>query len=61
MGLKRVLKLCGLKDNRMQHEDGKIVEGKPHNALQDAKLTAECFNRLVYGKNLLQEYAEIKT
>lgn len=60
MGLKRVLKLCGLKDNRMHLNDKEEVdnEGTPHNALEDAKLTAECFSRLIYGKNLFPEYAE---
>jgi len=60
MGLKRVLKFCGLEDNRKKNEKGKIIEGKPHNALEDAKLTGECFSRLMYGKNLLQEFAEFK-
>ena len=27
-----------------------------HNALEDAKLEAECFSRIIYGKNLLLEY-----
>jgi DNA polymerase III epsilon subunit-like protein len=49
MGLKNVLELVGMKDERLVH-----------NALGDAKLTAEAFYRLVYGKNLLKEYAEIK-
>jgi DNA polymerase III epsilon subunit-like protein len=29
-----------------------------HNALEDAKLTAEAISRLVYGKQLLEEYKE---
>ena len=45
MGLTNILKLCGMEDNR-----------QVHNALEDAKLTAECFSRLMYGKNLLEEY-----
>lgn len=49
MGLGNILKLVGMQDNR-----------KAHNALEDARLTAEAFNRLVYGKNLLKEYAEFK-
>lgn len=28
-----------------------------HNALDDAKITAECFARLMEGKTLLEEYA----
>ncbi len=36
---------------------GKLLRrGLPHNALTDAKLTAECFSRIVYGKNLLEEF-----
>jgi DNA polymerase III epsilon subunit-like protein len=31
---------------------------KPHNALTDAKWEAECFSRLLYGKNLLPDYAQ---
>ena len=49
MGLKNILTFCGMQDNR-----------KVHNALEDAKLTAECFSRLVYGKNLFPEYAQFK-
>ncbi len=30
---------------------------KPHNALTDAMWEAECFSRLLYGKNLLPEFA----
>lgn len=49
MGLSNILKFCGMKDNR-----------KFHNALEDAKLTSECFSRLLYGKNLLEEYSKFK-
>ena len=49
MGLTNVLEFCGMKDNR-----------GAHNALEDAKLGAECFSRLVYGKNLLTEYSQYK-
>jgi len=45
MNLAKVLELCGIEDNR-----------KVHNALEDAKLTAECFSRLVYGKRLFSEF-----
>ena len=47
MGLSNILKLCGMQDNR-----------KEHNALEDAKLTAECFSRLIYGKSLFPEYSQ---
>jgi DNA polymerase III epsilon subunit-like protein len=49
LGLKSILKFVGMKDNR-----------KIHNALEDSKLTAEAFSRLVYGKNLLEEYSKFK-
>ena len=49
MGLTNILKLCGMKDER-----------KVHNALEDAKLTAECFSRILKGKNLLKEYKKFK-
>ncbi len=32
-------------------------ETKPHNALTGAKMEAEAFSRLLFGKNLLQEFA----
>ncbi len=49
MGLTEILNFAGIKDNR-----------KKHNALEDAKLTAECFSRLMYGKNLFPEYTQYK-
>lgn len=49
MGLKNVLKFVGMKDERIVHD-----------ALGDSKLTAEAFFRLVYGKNLLKEYSQLK-
>ena len=45
MGLTNTLNFCGIPDNR-----------KEHNALEDCKLTAECFFRIVYGKGCLEEY-----
>ena len=36
------------------------LEGTPHNALEDAKLAAECFTRLMDGKNLFPEYSQFK-
>jgi DNA polymerase III epsilon subunit-like protein len=47
MGLPNVLFFCGMQDNRDKH-----------NALEDAKLTAECFYRIVYGKNFLKEFEQ---
>ena len=49
MDLTTILNFCGMQDNR-----------RAHNALEDAKLTAECFSRLIYGKNLLKEYSQYK-
>jgi DNA polymerase III epsilon subunit-like protein len=49
MGLKNILPFVGLRDER-----------RFHNALEDAKLTAEAFSRLVYGKNLLEEFNHFK-
>jgi DNA polymerase III epsilon subunit-like protein len=44
-----ILEFAGMKDNR-----------QIHNALEDCKLTAECFSRLIYGKNLFQEYSQFE-
>ncbi len=44
-GLRKIIPFCGMKDERGFH-----------NALEDAKLTAECFSRVLKGKNLLKEY-----
>lgn len=61
MSLPNCLKFCGIEDTRRKIEDNEILkEGKPHNALEDCKLEAECFSRLVYGKNLIPEYARFK-
>ncbi|MBR9701382.1 3'-5' exonuclease [Candidatus Pacearchaeota archaeon] len=49
MGLRNTLQFCGLKDERGHH-----------NALEDAKLTAECFSRLVHGKNLFPEFSKFE-
>ncbi len=58
MGLGNILKLCGIEDKRRSLNKGKLKEGEPHNALEDAKLTAECFSRLMFGKKLLDEYSK---
>ncbi len=49
MGLSNILKMCGMEDNR-----------KEHNALEDAKLTAECFSRLMFGEKFLDEYSKFE-
>ena len=47
--LGEILEFVGMEDNR-----------QAHNALEDCKLTAECFSRLIYGKNLFQEYSQFE-
>jgi DNA polymerase III epsilon subunit-like protein len=59
MGLSGIIKFCGLKDPRRIIHKGKIIQsGKSHSALGDVRLEAECFFRLVFGKNFLLEYAK---
>jgi hypothetical protein len=59
MNLTNVLRMCGLPDNRVLFADGKKVqEGNPHNALEDCKLSGECFFRLIVGKNLFEAYSK---
>jgi len=62
MGLSNVLKFCGIEDPRkiIERTGELIKEGKPHNALEDAKLEAECFSRLIKGENLLPEFSKFK-
>ena len=62
MNLSNVMEFCGLKDNRIHVTDkGETKkEGKIHNALEDCKIEGECYSRLMYGKNLFQEYAQFK-
>ncbi|MFA5084642.1 MAG: exonuclease domain-containing protein [Candidatus Paceibacterota bacterium] len=49
MGIGNICRLCGMKDER-----------GTHNALEDAKLAAECLSRIIYGKQLLDEYKKFK-
>ncbi len=61
MGLSKILEFCGLEDKRIKMKDGKVEkEGSLHNALEDAKLTAECFSRIIHGKQLLKEFSKYK-
>lgn len=61
MGLPQILNFCGLEDERMEMRDSKIAkDGRPHNVLEDCKLTAECFYRLIFGKNLFPKYSGYK-
>jgi len=59
MGLGNVLKMVGMEDHRMKLQGSEVVkQGSPHNALEDAKLTAEAFSRLTTGRNLLPEFSK---
>lgn len=60
MNLANVLEFCGIPDERIRIEQSRGVtkEGKTHNALEDCKLTAECFSRLLKGKILFPEYSK---
>jgi transposase InsO family protein len=40
------------------HYLGLPEEPKPHHALNGAKYEAEAFSRILYGKNLLSEFAQ---
>ncbi|MEK6934081.1 MAG: 3'-5' exonuclease [Nanoarchaeota archaeon] len=57
MNLSNVIEFCGLKVNRIQLKGNEVIkEGEPHDGLKDAKLEAECLSRILYGKNLIQQY-----
>ncbi|OIO80511.1 hypothetical protein AUJ84_03075 [Candidatus Pacearchaeota archaeon CG1_02_32_132] len=60
MRLVKILEFCGIPDKRrLLDSKGRVIkEGSPHNGLEDAKLEAECFSRLVYGKELLDDFSE---
>lgn len=49
LDMTNMIKMCGMQDNR-----------KFHNALEDAKLTAECFSRLMFGEKFLDEYSDFE-
>ncbi len=49
LGLTNILDFVGMKDERGSH-----------NALEDCKLEAECFSRLMFGRNLLPEFSKFK-
>lgn len=61
LNLEKILEFCGIPDERIRMSNQRIVKGgKPHNALEDARLTAEVLSRLIYGKNLLEEFSSLK-
>lgn len=48
MNLSKIMELCGMQDNRIMLENEKVTkQGKPHNALEDARIEAECFKKLL--------------
>lgn len=54
MSLPEVLRFCGIKDERIEIRNGKLIkQGKKHNALEDCKLEAECFSRLFVWKRFV--------
>jgi DNA polymerase III epsilon subunit-like protein len=62
MSLTEVMTFCGLIDNRriVDIKTRKVIrEGVMHNALHDVKITAECFSRIVYGKNLIEDFKDV--
>lgn len=61
MSLPKISEFCGINDPRIVVSGTEVIkEGVPHNALDDVKLTAECYSRLIFGKNLFPEYSESK-
>jgi len=56
----KVLEFCGIKDERKSVKDNLIVseEGKIHDALEDVRLSAECYTRITDGKGLFDEFKE---
>jgi DNA polymerase III epsilon subunit-like protein len=61
MSLSKIISFCGCKDERIILHKGKVVKkGKSHNALEDAKLEAECFSRLVFGRSFFKEYSSFE-
>lgn len=57
MNLPKVIEFCGMADDRIQLKDNKVVkQGKPHNALEDARLEAECLSRILFGRGLFDEF-----
>lgn len=58
-GLAKILDFCGIEDKRIHLSGTSVVKtGKPHNGLEDAKLEAECLSRILYGKNMFNDFKE---
>lgn len=48
IGFTETLKMCGIEDKRIKLDGEKVIKkGTPHNALEDARLTANCFKELL--------------
>jgi DNA polymerase III epsilon subunit-like protein len=63
MNLENILKFCNVPTKRKTFDFYKGTvseEGTAHDALEDIRLTAECASRLLYGKNLFDEFAQHK-
>jgi len=59
LGLSGIIKFCGFNDPRIIIGKGKVIQGgKSHSAIGDARIEAECFSRLVFGKGFFQEYSK---
>jgi DNA polymerase III epsilon subunit-like protein len=37
-----------------------VDDNRAHNAIEDCRFVAECFSRLIYGRNLIKEYSKFK-
>jgi len=59
-GLNKIIDFCGIKADRLEIINNQVSKGSPHNALEDCKLTGECFSRLMFGKNLFPEYSQFE-
>lgn len=49
---------AGISSTLKNNYVGLTLERKAHTALEDVKLSAEIINRILYGKNLLEEYKQ---
>ncbi len=58
LNLPKVIEFCGMQDRRIQLKENEVIKtGEPHNALEDAKLEAECLARILYGKSIFEEFS----
>ena len=60
MNLPTVMEFCGMKDKRMKLIENEVEKkGDPHNGLEDAKIEGECLSRILYGKNLINNFKDV--